>query len=114
MAAVFPSLAEYVPDTRDRPVGLSADEFLPKHLQESIRAGFPHPQPEMSEREGMTIISRAHRSLSAVLTHRKKNLHIVLAMWSSKDGRRALEYAIHRADGPAVLVDVLNIIAMKP
>lgn len=103
---------EMIPETRDHPAGLDLDEFLPKHLQDTMRLGI-HPQPEMSESEAMSAIMRGHKSIVTVLSHRRKNIRIILAMWSSKDPRNALEQAIHMED-QSVLVDILNVITLKP
>jgi hypothetical protein len=104
--------SELIPETRDHPAGLDMDEFLPKHLQDTMRLGY-QPQPEMSESEAMSAIIRGHKSLVTVLSHRRKNIHIILAMWSTKDARNALEQAIHMED-QSVIVDILNIITLKP
>lgn len=101
-----------IPEARDRPAGLDMDEFLPKHLQDTMRLGY-QPQPEISETEAMTAIVRGHKSLITVLSHRRKNLHIILAMWSTKDSRAALEQAIHLED-QSVIVDILNVVSLKP
>lgn len=103
---------DVIPESRDRPAGLDIDEFLPKHLQDTVRQGY-HPQPEISEAEAMTSIMRGHKSLVTALSHRKKNVQIVLALWSSKDPVKALEQAIH-FDDPSIIVDVLNVINLKP
>lgn len=103
---------ELIPETRDRPAGLDLDEFLPKHLQNTIRLGY-QAQPEISEAEAMQAISRGHKSVVAALSHRRKNLQIVLAMWNTKDARNALEQAINMED-QAVMVDLLNVITLKP
>ncbi|CAG2180551.1 unnamed protein product, partial [Oppiella nova] len=103
---------ELIPETRDHPAGLDLDEFLPKHLQDTMRLGI-HPQPEMSESEAMSAIMRGHKSIVTVLSHRRKNMCIILAMWSSKDSRNALEQAIHMED-QSVIVDILNVITLKP
>lgn len=106
------SPVELVPEARDHPAGLDIDEFLPKHLQDTVRLGY-HPQPEMSESEAMVAMVRGHKSLVTALSHRRKNIQIVLAMWSTKDARCALEQAIHM-DDQSVIVDILNVITLKP
>ena len=103
---------ELIPESRDRPAGLDIDEFLPKHLQDTVRQGY-HPQPEISESEAMTSIMKGHKSLVTALSHRKKNVQIVLALWSSKDPVKALEQAIH-FDDQSIIVDILNVINLKP
>lgn len=103
---------ELIPETRDRPAGLDLDDFLPKHLQDTIRLGY-QPQPEMSEAEAMQAILRGHKSVITALSHRRKNLQIVLAMWNTKDARNALEQAINMED-QSVMVDILNVITLKP
>ncbi|KAI1285470.1 Katanin p80 WD40 repeat-containing subunit B1 [Halotydeus destructor] len=103
---------ELIPEARDQPAGLDIDEFLPKHLQDTMRLGYI-PQPEMSESEAMQAIIRGHKSLVTALSHRKKNIQIVLAMWSTKDPRNALEQAF-TMDDQSVIVDILNIITLKP
>lgn len=92
--------------------GLDIDEFLPKHLQDTVRLGYV-PQPEMSESEAMQAILRGHKSLVTALSHRRKNIQIVLATWSTKDARLGLEQAIHM-DDQSVIVDILNVITLKP
>ena len=109
---LFEERVEVIPETRDHPAGLDIDEFLPKHLQDTVRLGY-HPQPEISESEAMTSIMRGHKSLVTALSHRKKNVQIVLALWSSKDPVKALEQAIH-FDDQSIIVDVLNVINLKP
>lgn len=103
---------DVIPESRERPAGLDIDEFLPKHLQDTVRQGY-HPQPEISESEAMTSIMRGHKSLVTALSHRKKNVQIVLALWSSKDPVKALEQAIH-FDDQSIIVDILNVINLKP
>lgn len=102
---------ELIPENRDHPASLDMVEFLPKHLQDTMRLGY-EPQPEMSESEAISAIIRGHKSLITVLSHRKKNIHIILALWSSKDSRAALEQAI-QLDDQAVIVDILNILTLK-
>ncbi|RWS24822.1 katanin p80 WD40 repeat-containing subunit B1-like protein [Leptotrombidium deliense] len=106
------SPVELIPETRERPAGFDVDEFLPKHLQATVKLGF-HPKPEMSECDAMQAIIRGHMSVVTALSHRKKNLQIVLAMWSVKDSRNALEQAVHMED-QSVIVDILNVITLKP
>ncbi|RWS16111.1 katanin p80 WD40 repeat-containing subunit B1-like protein [Dinothrombium tinctorium] len=106
------SPTELIPETRDHPAGLDVDEFLPKHLQATVKLGY-HPQPEMSETDAMQSIIRGHKSVITALSHRKKNLQIVLAMWSTKDSRSAIEQALHVGD-QSVIVDILNVITLKP
>jgi len=103
---------EVIPEARDHPTGLDLDDFLPKHLQDTIRLGY-HPQPEMSESEAMQSILRGHKTVVTALSHRRKNLQIVLAMWNTKDPRSALEHSINIED-QSVIVDILNIITLKP
>ncbi|XP_054165433.1 katanin p80 WD40 repeat-containing subunit B1-like isoform X2 [Oppia nitens] len=103
---------EMIPETRDHPAGLDLDEFLPKHLQDTMRLGI-QPQPEMTEPEAMSAIRRGHKSIVTVLSHRRKNLCIILAMWSAKNSLNALEQAIHMED-QSVIVDILNVIILKP
>lgn len=118
-AVVFPELKQrnsnyldFVPDQRDRPVGLDLEDFLPRHLQDSLKFGI-QSQPEMSEAEAMSSIFRGHESMTTVLAHRRKNLQIILAVWSSKGVKAALESVIHMHDS-AVLVDILNIVTLRP
>lgn len=103
---------ELIPETRDCPAGLDIDEFLPKHLQDTVRLGL-HPAPEISETEAMTSIMRGHKSLVTALSHRKKNIQIILALWTSKDSIKALEQAV-QLDDQSVIVDILNVINLKP
>jgi len=103
---------DLIPESRDRPAGLDFDDFLPKHLQDTVRLGY-HPQPEISETEAMTSIMKGHKSLVTALSHRKKNVQIVLALWSAKDPVKALEQAIH-FDDQSIIVDILNVINLKP
>lgn len=105
------SPVELIPEARDHPAGLDIDEFLPKHLQDTVRLGY-HPQPEMSESEAMLAIVRGHKSLVTALSHRRKNIQIVLAMWSTKDARSGLEQAI-TMDDQSVIVDILNVLTCK-
>uniref|UniRef100_T1KZE2 Katanin p80 subunit C-terminal domain-containing protein n=2 Tax=Tetranychus urticae TaxID=32264 RepID=T1KZE2_TETUR len=67
----------------------------------------------MSESEAMQAIIRGHKSVLTALAHRRKNLQIILAMWSTKDARSALEQAINMED-QSVIVDILNVITLKP
>ncbi|UYV81194.1 KATNB1 [Cordylochernes scorpioides] len=100
---------EFVPDQRERPAELDLQEFLPKHL---LRPG-GGSQPVVSEAEALSTIGAGHRSMATVLAHRLKNLQIILAQWSVKDVRIALESAIHMAD-MSILVDILNAISLRP
>lgn len=102
---------QLIPETRDCPAGLDIDDFLPKHLQDTLRLGL-NVAPEISETEAMTCIMRGHKSLVTALAHRKKKIQIVLALWSSKDSVKALEQAV-QLDDQSVIVDILNIINLK-
>ncbi|XP_076330249.1 katanin p80 WD40 repeat-containing subunit B1-like isoform X3 [Tachypleus tridentatus] len=102
---------DFVPDQRDRPVGLELEEFLPRHLQNSLRIG-GQPQPEMSEAEAMSSIFKGHQSMITVLLHRRKNLQIILAQWNTKEPRLGLESAIGMND-TALIVDLLNVIKSR-
>jgi hypothetical protein len=103
---------ELIPESRDHPAGLDIDDFLPKHLQDTARLGY-HPQPEISESEAMSSIMKGHKSLVTTLSHRKKNVQIVLALWYQKDAVKGLEQAIH-FDDQSIIVDILNVINLKP
>ena len=105
-------MPELIPESRDRPAGLDIHDFLPKHLHDSARQGFL-PQPEICESEAMTSMMRGHKSLVTVLSHRKKHVQIVLALWSAKHPVKALEQAIDFND-PSIIVDILNVINLKP
>ncbi|XP_022241045.1 katanin p80 WD40 repeat-containing subunit B1-like isoform X2 [Limulus polyphemus] len=102
---------EFVPDQRDHPVGLELEDFLPRHLQNSLRIG-SQPQPEMSEAEAMSSIFKGHQSMITVFQHRRKNLQIVLAQWTTKEPQTALDAAINMND-MALIVDMLNIICLR-
>lgn len=104
---------DMIPETRDHPAGLDIDDFLPKHLQDTVRLGYPHPQPEISESEAMTSIMKGHKSLVTALSHRKKNVQIVLALWCQKDAVKGIEQAVHFED-QSIIVDILNVINLKP
>ncbi|XP_077502512.1 katanin p80 isoform X2 [Amblyomma americanum] len=103
---------DYVPSQRDTPAGLDLDEFLPRHLQASLRLGSAGI-PEMSEAEALATIAEQHKTLLAVLHHRLKNIKIVLAQWSTKDPKMAIETALTMND-QSTLVDILNIIVLRP
>ena len=103
---------ELIPETREHPAGLDIDEFLPKHLQDTVRLGYSL-QPEMSEADAMSQMFRGHKSLVTALSHRKKNIQIILAVWSKKDPMKALDQAIQLGD-ESVMVDILNILNLKP
>ncbi|XP_022244041.1 katanin p80 WD40 repeat-containing subunit B1-like isoform X2 [Limulus polyphemus] len=102
---------DFVPDQRDRPAGLELEDFLPRHLQNSLRIG-GQTQPEMSEAEAMSSIFKGHQSMITVLLHRRKNLQIILAQWTTKEPRLALESAISMND-TALIVDLLNVITSR-
>ncbi|XP_076354215.1 katanin p80 WD40 repeat-containing subunit B1-like isoform X2 [Tachypleus tridentatus] len=101
---------EFVPDQRDHPVGLELENFLP-HLQNRLKTS-GHPQPEISEAEAMSSIFKGHQSMMSVLQHRQKNLQIILAQWTTKEPKTALDTAINMKD-MALIVDVLNIVTSK-
>ncbi|XP_054917560.1 katanin p80 WD40 repeat-containing subunit B1 isoform X3 [Dermacentor andersoni] len=103
---------DYVPSQRDTPAGLDLDEFLPRHLQASLRLGSAGI-PEMSEAEALSTIAEQHKTLLAVLHHRLKNIKIVLAQWSTKDPKMALDTAINMND-QSTLVDILNVVVLRP
>lgn len=105
------SQQDFIPETRDRPAQLDLDDFLPKHIQKTVRLGFS--QPEVSEPEAMNDMVRGHRSVVTALAHRKKSIQIILAVWSSKNPIKALDQAIQLED-ESVLVDILNVINLKP
>lgn len=103
---------DFVPSQRDTPAGLDLDEFLPRHLQASLRLGSAGV-PEVSEAEALATIGEQHKTLVAVLHNRLKNIRIVLAHWSSKDFKVALEAAINMND-QSTLVDILNVLVLRP
>ncbi|CAN8001626.1 unnamed protein product, partial [Ixodes pacificus] len=110
-AVVHPE-QKLVPSQRDVPAGLDLDEFLPRHLQASHHGG-GLGVPEMSEAEAVGSIMEQHKTILAVLHHRLRNVKIVLAQWSTKDLKMALETALNIRD-QSTLVDILNVIAMRP
>ncbi|XP_042143033.1 katanin p80 WD40 repeat-containing subunit B1 isoform X5 [Ixodes scapularis] len=110
-AVVHPE-QKLVPSQRDVPAGLDLDEFLPRHLQASHHGG-GLGVPEMSEAEAVGSIMEQHKTILAVLHHRLRNIKIVLAQWSTKDLKMALETALNIRD-QSTLVDILNVIAMRP
>lgn len=61
----------------------------------------------------MSSIMKGHKSLVTTLSHRKKNVQIVLALWYQKDAVKGLEQAIH-FDDQSIIVDILNVINLKP
>jgi len=67
----------------------------------------------MGDYDALSMISKGHNSMSALLSARNKNLQIVRAMWSSGNVRTALESAIQMQDN-SVIVDVLNVLNDKP
>ncbi|XP_055926141.1 katanin p80 WD40 repeat-containing subunit B1-like isoform X2 [Argiope bruennichi] len=99
---------DYVPEQRDKPVGLDVDDFLPKSMQQCL--GISHSvQPEVSEAEAMNVICREHQPLLMVFDSRLKKLQIVLAVMKSKGHKIASETAVSMND-PAVLVDFLSVL----
>lgn len=114
-AVVYPEqkvAADYVPSQRDVPAGLDLDEFLPRHLQVAHQFG-GLGLPEMSEAEAVATIMDQHKTILTVLHHRLKHLKIVLAQWSTKDVKMALESALS-IDNQATVVDILNVITLRP
>ncbi|XP_067119645.1 katanin p80 WD40 repeat-containing subunit B1-like isoform X2 [Centruroides vittatus] len=119
-AIVFPELQQrteinyldFVPDQREHPFGLDLEEFLPRHLQDTLRLGGSN-QPEMSEAEAMSCIIRGHQPMIAVMSHRHKNLQIILAQWNIKDMKIALESAV-QMNNQSIIVDILNVITLRP
>ncbi|XP_076370614.1 katanin p80 WD40 repeat-containing subunit B1-like isoform X2 [Tachypleus tridentatus] len=102
---------DFIPAQRDHPVGLELEDFLPRHLQNSLRIG-GQPHPEMSEAEAMSSIFKGHQSVITVFQHRRKNLLIVLAQWTTKEPQTAIDAAINMND-MALIVDILNIISLR-
>lgn len=101
----------FVPEQREKPVGLEVEDFLPRRLQETLRLG-GQLQPEMSEAEAMNAICRENQPILSVFGHRIKKLQIILAQWKSRDHKLAVETAVHMGD-QAILVDILNILLLK-
>ncbi|CAL1263426.1 unnamed protein product [Larinioides sclopetarius] len=107
-AKSVPVAPDYVPEQRDKPVGLDVDDFLPKSMQQCL--GISHSvQPEVSEAEAMNVICREHQPLLMVFDSRLKKLQIALAVMKSKGHKVAAETAVSMND-PPVLVDYLSVL----
>lgn len=103
---------DFVPTQRDTPAGLDLDEFLPRHLQASHNSGIAI-QHEMPEAEAIATIMEQHKTLMTVLHHRLKNIKLVLAQWSTKEPKAAIDTALSMND-MSVIVDIFSVIAMRP
>lgn len=97
-----------IPETRDHSAGLDFNDFLPKHIQQY---GYDH-QPLMSEMEAIVSIVKGHKAAKAGLDYRRRQVQIVLAMWSTKDSKTALEYAVN-LDEKSIVIDILNVMVLK-
>ncbi|XP_064467024.1 katanin p80 WD40 repeat-containing subunit B1-like isoform X2 [Ornithodoros turicata] len=106
------TVIDFVPAQRDTPAGLDLDEFLPRHLQENHNSGFPM-QPEMPEAEAIATIMEQHKTIMTVVHHRLKNIKLVLAHWSTKEPKAAIDTALSMND-LSVIVDIFSVIAIRP
>ena len=97
-----------IPETRDHSADLDFNDFLPKHIQQF---GYDH-QP-LSEMDVISSVIKGHKAAKAGLDYRRKQVQIVLAMWATKDSRTALEYAVN-LDEKAIIIDILNVMILKP
>lgn len=100
-----------IPDARDGQCAglLDYSDFLPKHIaQYGLEA-----RPPVTELEALGVIAKGHKEAKAVLDYRRRQVAIVLAMWATKDARTALEYAVNLPER-AVVVDILNVMVLKP
>ncbi|KFM69102.1 Katanin p80 WD40-containing subunit B1, partial [Stegodyphus mimosarum] len=102
---------DYVPEQRDKPVGLDVDDFLPKSMQQFLGIS-QSVQPEVTEAEAMNVICREHQPLLMVFESRLKKIQIIIAVMKSKGIKTATENAVSMND-PAILVDFLSVITRR-
>uniref|UniRef100_A0A4W4DSS2 Katanin p80 WD40 repeat-containing subunit B1 n=1 Tax=Electrophorus electricus TaxID=8005 RepID=A0A4W4DSS2_ELEEL len=90
-----------IPSTRNEPVGLNAGDFLP--VSTSVA----------SDEEALVQIRKGHDTMCVMLTSRHKNLDMVRIVWARNNIKATLDSAVSMND-LSIVVDVLNIINLKP
>uniref|UniRef100_A0A4W3HUK0 Katanin p80 WD40 repeat-containing subunit B1 n=1 Tax=Callorhinchus milii TaxID=7868 RepID=A0A4W3HUK0_CALMI len=79
---------------------------------------FPQPQKnnklaDLTDEDAVSQIRKGHDTMCVILTSRFKNLDMVRAMWTTGDVKTSIDSAVTMND-LAVMVDILNIINLKP
>lgn len=101
---------EVIPISSSVPNGLSVDEFLPADYR---NASHRRQTSNYTETETLTLITRGHQSMVAILKNRKTRLEVIYSVWRKKDFKSAMEEVVSMND-ESVIVDVLSVINGKP
>uniref|UniRef100_A0AAY5ECM9 Katanin p80 WD40 repeat-containing subunit B1 n=1 Tax=Electrophorus electricus TaxID=8005 RepID=A0AAY5ECM9_ELEEL len=94
-----------IPSTRNEPVGLNAGDFLPPAQSGKTSVA--------SDEEALVQIRKGHDTMCVMLTSRHKNLDMVRIVWARNNIKATLDSAVSMND-LSIVVDVLNIINLKP
>ncbi|XP_007902854.1 katanin p80 WD40 repeat-containing subunit B1 isoform X2 [Callorhinchus milii] len=68
---------------------------------------------DLTDEDAVSQIRKGHDTMCVILTSRFKNLDMVRAMWTTGDVKTSIDSAVTMND-LAVMVDILNIINLKP
>ncbi|XP_062922747.1 katanin p80 WD40 repeat-containing subunit B1 isoform X2 [Mobula hypostoma] len=96
--------AAIIPIAKNEPIGLKAADFLPSQNNKLA---------DLTDEDAVSQIQKGHDTMCVVLKSRFKNLDTVRAVWSTGDIKTSIDSAVTMND-LAVIVDILNIINLKP
>ncbi|XP_067853801.1 katanin p80 WD40 repeat-containing subunit B1 isoform X2 [Heptranchias perlo] len=96
--------APIIPIAKNEPIGLKVADFLPPQNNKLA---------DLSDEDAVSQIRKGHDTMCVVLTSRFKNLDTVRAVWTTGDVKTSIDSAVTMND-LAVIVDILNIINLKP
>uniref|UniRef100_A0A4W3H7G7 Katanin p80 WD40 repeat-containing subunit B1 n=1 Tax=Callorhinchus milii TaxID=7868 RepID=A0A4W3H7G7_CALMI len=91
-----------IPLAKNEPIGLKVADFLPVS-----------DLADLTDEDAVSQIRKGHDTMCVILTSRFKNLDMVRAMWTTGDVKTSIDSAVTMND-LAVMVDILNIINLKP
>lgn len=94
--------APIIPIAKNEPIGLKAADFLPNNKL-----------ADLNDEDAMSQIQKGHDTMCVVLKSRFKNLDTVRAVWTTGDIKTSIDSAVTMND-LAIIVDILNIINLKP
>uniref|UniRef100_A0A4W3HCB1 Katanin p80 WD40 repeat-containing subunit B1 n=1 Tax=Callorhinchus milii TaxID=7868 RepID=A0A4W3HCB1_CALMI len=94
-----------IPLAKNEPIGLKVADFLPPQKNNKLA--------DLTDEDAVSQIRKGHDTMCVILTSRFKNLDMVRAMWTTGDVKTSIDSAVTMND-LAVMVDILNIINLKP
>eukprot|EP00049_Salpingoeca_infusionum_P000095 m.37128 g.37128 ORF g.37128 m.37128 type:complete len:794 (-) comp10069_c1_seq2:235-2616(-) len=99
---------ELVPSSRDEPMRLDVHSFLPKQYASDTPSSLA-----VSADDVLGCLSGGHDSTLQALIGRSRTLRAVGSIWQHGNQKQAIEHLVDLEDD-AALVDVLNLMMMKP